>query len=56
MEPVVRVAVTVNTCTADHPRALPGYVRAGFRPVRHVREVWDVPVRLGLKIPDNLLA
>jgi GNAT superfamily N-acetyltransferase len=48
--------VTVNTCTADHPRALPGYVRAGFRPVRQVRELWDVPERLGLKIPDNLLA
>ena len=46
--------VTVNTCTADHPRALPGYIRAGFRPVRQVREVWDVPVRLGLKVPDNL--
>ena len=24
-------AMTVNTCTADHPRALPTYVRAGFR-------------------------
>jgi len=48
--------VTVNTCTADHPRALPGYIRAGFRPVRQVREVWDLPVRLGLRIPDNLRA
>jgi GNAT superfamily N-acetyltransferase len=46
--------VTVNTCTADHPRALPGYIRSGFRPIRQVREVWDVPVRLGLKIPENL--
>lgn len=47
-------AVTVNTCTADHPRALPGYVRAGFRPVRSVREVWEVPTRLGLSIPEHL--
>ena len=23
--------MTVNTCTADHPRALPTYLRAGFR-------------------------
>ncbi len=46
--------VTVNTCTADHPRALPGYLHAGFRPVRTVREVWDVPARLGLSIPERL--
>jgi GNAT superfamily N-acetyltransferase len=47
-------AVTVNTCTADHPRALPTYVRAGFRPVRQVREEWNVPTRLGLNIPEKL--
>lgn len=47
-------SVTVNTCTADHPRALPTYLRAGFRPVRSVREVWDVPDRLGMAIPDHL--
>lgn len=47
-------AITVNTCTADHPRALPGYLRAGFRPIRTVREVWDVPTRLGLSIPEHL--
>ncbi len=47
-------AVTVNTCTADHPRALPGYLRAGFKPVRSVREVWEVPNRLGLTIPERL--
>jgi GNAT superfamily N-acetyltransferase len=46
--------MTVNTCTADHPRALPGYRRAGFRPVRQVREEWSVPLRLGMKIPDHL--
>ena len=48
-------AVTVNTCTADHPRALPGYVRAGFKPVRHVEEVWEVPTRLGMAVPRHLM-
>jgi GNAT superfamily N-acetyltransferase len=49
-------AMTVNTCTADHPRALPNYLAAGFRPVRAVREVWQVPMRLGLPIPERLRA
>jgi GNAT superfamily N-acetyltransferase len=49
------LAVTVNTCTADHPRALPAYIRAGFRPLRQVREQWNVPLRLGLRIPERLL-
>lgn len=49
-----RPAVTVNTCTADHPRALPAYLAAGFRPLRTVREVWPVPLRLGLKVPAHL--
>ncbi len=47
-------ALTVNTCTADHPRALPAYVGAGFRTVRQVAEVWDIPVSLGLEIPRHL--
>ena len=47
-------AIRVNTCTADHPRALPAYLRAGFRPLRTVREVWDIPDRLGLAIPPTL--
>jgi GNAT superfamily N-acetyltransferase len=47
-------AMTVNTCTADHPRAMPNYLRAGFRVVREVREIWDVPNRLGLVIPAHL--
>ncbi len=46
--------VTVNTCTANHPRALPTYLRAGFQPVRSVREIWDVPTRLGMVIPNHL--
>jgi len=49
-------AVTVNTCTADHPRALPGYLRAGFQPLRRVREVWDIPNRLGITVPAHLRA
>ncbi len=48
--------VTVNTCTADHPRAMPTYLRAGFKPIRSVREVWDVPMSLGMTIPDRLRA
>lgn len=47
-------AVTVNTCTADHPRALPTYLRAGFRRMREVPEDWHVPLRLGLVIPAHL--
>lgn len=46
--------VTVNTCTADHPRALPNYLAAGFTETRRVREVWDIPRRLGLKVPEHL--
>ncbi|MBO1323964.1 GNAT family N-acetyltransferase [Acetobacter sp. TBRC 12305] len=46
--------VRVNTCTADHPRALPLYRAAGFTPLREVDEIWDVPDRLGLDIPRHL--
>jgi GNAT superfamily N-acetyltransferase len=46
--------MTVNTCTADHPRALPNYKAAGFVEVRRVREVWDIPKRLGLDVPARL--
>ena len=49
-------ALTVNTCTADHPRALPAYQRTGFRVIRRVDEVWEVPRHLGLRIPAHLLA
>ena len=35
--------VTVNTCSLDHPRALPLYQRAGFEPVR--REARSRPIR-----------
>jgi GNAT superfamily N-acetyltransferase len=49
-----RRGVTVNTCTADHPRALPTYLQAGFQTIRSIRETWDIPMRLGLKVPDRL--
>jgi len=48
--------MTVNTCTADHPRALPNYLKAGFTEVRRVPETWDIPRRLGLTVPDHLRA
>lgn len=48
--------MTVNTCTADHPRALPNYQRAGFRIIRQINEVWDIPCRLGFEVPDRLRA
>jgi GNAT superfamily N-acetyltransferase len=46
--------MTVNTCSADHPRALPNYLAAGFREYRRAREEWDIPVRLGLTIPAHV--
>lgn len=48
-------AVTVNTCTADHPRALPTYLKTGFRILRAVPELWEVPRSLGLVIPPGLM-
>jgi GNAT superfamily N-acetyltransferase len=48
--------MTLNTCTADHPRALPNYLAVGFQEVRQLREVWDIPRRLGFKIPEHLRA
>lgn len=35
--------MTVNTCSLDHPRALPMYQRAGFEPVRRVETVREIP-------------
>ncbi len=46
--------MTVNTCTADHPRALPNYLAAGFREYRRTQEEWDIPVRLGLTVPSHV--
>ena len=44
-------ALTVNTCTADHPRALPNYLATGFAITRRVREEWPIPAGLGLRLP-----
>lgn len=46
--------MTVNTCTADHPRALPNYLKTGFNVVRQVREIWSVPNSLNMRIPATL--
>jgi GNAT superfamily N-acetyltransferase len=46
--------MTVNTCSADHPRALPNYLAAGFREYRRAREEWDIPARLGLTVPAHV--
>ncbi len=49
-------AITVNTCTADHRRALPTYLACGFVVTRRSLEIWDVPDRLGLTVPQHLRA
>ncbi len=46
--------MTVNTCTADHSRALPNYLRAGFVIIRKVREIWAIPNSLDMRIPVGL--
>ncbi|RUT25314.1 GNAT family N-acetyltransferase [Asaia sp. W19] len=45
----------VNTCTADHPNALPTYKAAGFVPIMVEEEHWAVPDDLGLTLPAHLL-
>lgn len=62
LDAVIRIAwahkpecLRVNTCNADHPRALPLYRDMGFEPVRAVEEVWDVPQRLGIPIPQRFI-
>ncbi|MDE8344696.1 MAG: GNAT family N-acetyltransferase [Acidocella sp.] len=47
-------AITLNTCTADHPRALPNYLEAGFKITRQVQEIWDIPRRLGMVLPEHV--
>ncbi|WP_376088298.1 GNAT family N-acetyltransferase [Roseomonas sp. CCTCC AB2023176] len=46
--------LTVNTCTADHPRAMPNYLAAGFTVTRRVREEWPIPAELDLRLPASL--
>jgi GNAT superfamily N-acetyltransferase len=40
--------VKVNTCTLDHPAALPAYLRAGFKAVRRAFESFPDPRLAGL--------
>jgi GNAT superfamily N-acetyltransferase len=40
--------VHVNTCTLDHPAALPSYIRAGFKPYRRAFESFPDPRLAGL--------
>lgn len=47
-------AMTLNTCSADHPRALPGYLAQGFIIYREIEEIWEIPKRLGLRIPERM--
>jgi GNAT superfamily N-acetyltransferase len=46
--------VLVNTCTMDHPAALPLYQRLGFRPVR--REVRHIEIPTNLPVPGHIAA
>lgn len=40
--------LTVNTCTFDHPKALPMYQRAGFQPVRRDTRMVEDPRLTGV--------
>jgi GNAT superfamily N-acetyltransferase len=44
--------VRVNTCTLDHPAALPSYLKAGFRAVRRAFESFPDPRLTGLLPAD----
>ena len=44
----------VNTCTLDHPAALPLYQRLGFEPVRQESRRLKIPP--GLPIPGHIAA
>jgi GNAT superfamily N-acetyltransferase len=46
--------VTVNTCTLDHPAALPLYQRLGFEPVRREPRRLKVPAHMA--VPSHIAA
>jgi GNAT superfamily N-acetyltransferase len=46
--------LTVNTCTLDHPAALPLYQRLGFKPVARENRRINIPANLPL--PENAAA
>lgn len=45
--------VRVNTCSLDHPAALPAYLKAGFKAYRRAFERFPDPRLLGLLPPDT---
>lgn len=45
--------VIVNTCTLDHPAALPAYLKAGFRAYRRSFESFPDPRLIGL-LPEDV--
>lgn len=45
--------VAVNTCTLDHPAALPAYLRAGFRAYKRAFESFPDPRLAGLLPADS---
>jgi GNAT superfamily N-acetyltransferase len=45
--------VHVNTCSLDHPAALPSYLRAGFTPTRRAFESFPDPRLVGLLPPET---
>jgi hypothetical protein len=47
--------VSVNTCSLDHPAALPSYIAAGFRPYRRAFESFADPRIAGI-FPRRRLA
>lgn len=44
--------VHVNTCTLDHPAALPSYLRAGFKAYKRAFESFPDPRLIGLLPPE----
>jgi len=43
----------VHTCTLDHPRALPFYIKSGFKPYKRQLEIADDP-RVSGHLPKNV--
>jgi GNAT superfamily N-acetyltransferase len=46
--------ILVNTCTMDHPAALPLYQRLGFRPIRRENRWLKIPA--GISVPGHIAA
>jgi GNAT superfamily N-acetyltransferase len=46
--------ILVNTCTFDHPAALPLYQRLGFQPIR--RETRSLTIPRDVSVPGHIAA